>query len=222
MNKYGPNSPQVELFIDRLKVLTAEEVKRIAARSAAWDAGWIAAWDATREAAWNTTRDTAWDTAWDAARNTTRNTAWDATWAATRAAQAIVVMDLISEEQFQILTEPFAEILAELGIFVGGEMSDSPYDYTQEVRDLIFMRETQDWAIHQVAEEIDKVYRREFEIIKEKQREALAQLLESECEDIMQSIKSGKMNGSDCRLYECEGGFECSHGRDAALVRNFK
>jgi trimethylamine:corrinoid methyltransferase-like protein len=43
-----------------------------------------------------------------AARNTTRAT--------TRAAQAIVVMDLITEEQFQILTEPFAEILVELGI----------------------------------------------------------------------------------------------------------
>jgi hypothetical protein len=73
---YGPNSPQVELFIERLKVMTAEEVRGIAAR----------------------------DTAWDAAR--------DAAWIAT----AIVVMDLISEEQFTTLTELFAEILIELGI----------------------------------------------------------------------------------------------------------
>jgi hypothetical protein len=96
MNKYGPNSPQVELFIERLKVVTAEEVKKLIERLA------------VRNTAWNTARNTAWDATW----NTTRDAAWNT----TRAAQAIVVMDLITEEQFQILTEPFAEILVELGI----------------------------------------------------------------------------------------------------------
>jgi hypothetical protein len=95
-NKYGPNTVQVELFMERLKVLSDEEVKRIAARSAAWEA----AWDVARRAAWSATREATWDAA--------RTAAW--------AAQAIVVMDLITEEQFQILTEPFAEILVELGI----------------------------------------------------------------------------------------------------------
>jgi hypothetical protein len=31
-NKYGPNTPKVELFIERLKVLSDEEAKRIAAQ----------------------------------------------------------------------------------------------------------------------------------------------------------------------------------------------
>jgi hypothetical protein len=88
MNKYGPNSPQVELFIERLKVMTDEEARGIAARSAARRAARDAAWDAARDAA------------------------WIAAWILT----AIVAMDLITEEQFQILTEPFAEILVELGI----------------------------------------------------------------------------------------------------------
>jgi hypothetical protein len=75
MNKYGPNSPQVELFIERLKVMTDEEVRVADTRAAAW-----AAWDAARDA------------------------------------ETIVVMDLITLDQFAILPEPFAEILVELGI----------------------------------------------------------------------------------------------------------
>jgi hypothetical protein len=75
-NEFGPNTGKVELFIERLKVMTDEEFERIAPR----DAAWIAA----RDAAWIVT--------------------------------AIVAMDLITEEQFTILTEPFAEILIELGI----------------------------------------------------------------------------------------------------------
>jgi hypothetical protein len=108
MNKYGPNTPQVELFIERLKVLTDEEVKRIAA----WDVARIAARDAT----WDAARIPAWNTAWNTVRDATWNTTWDAAWKTAWAAQAIVVMDLITEEQFTILTKPFAEILVELGI----------------------------------------------------------------------------------------------------------
>jgi hypothetical protein len=131
MNKYGPNSPQVELFIERLKVMTDEEVKtlveRLAVQDAAWDAAWAAARNTAWDAAWNTARDAARNTAWDAARNAAWNTAWDATWNTAWAAQAIVVMDLITEEQFQILTELFAEILVELGIVW----------FREEARDLI-------------------------------------------------------------------------------------
>jgi hypothetical protein len=113
MNKYGPNSPQVELFIERLKVLTDEEVERIAA----WNTAWDAAWDTAQNTAWIAARDAAWNTAWD----TARDAAWDTARDTTRAAQAIVVMDLITEDQFTILTEPFAEILAELGIVWEGK-----------------------------------------------------------------------------------------------------
>jgi hypothetical protein len=121
MNKYGPNSPQVELFIDRLKVLTDEEVERIAARDVARDAAREAAWDAAREAAWDASWDAAWDAAREAARDAAWEAAWDVAWATSRTARAIVVMDLISEEQFQIITEPFTEILVELGIVWEGK-----------------------------------------------------------------------------------------------------
>jgi hypothetical protein len=110
---YGPNTPKVELFIERLKSLSDEEVRNVAARLAAWAAAWDAAWDAARDAAW------------DAARNAARNEAWDAAldtaWDAARVAAAIVVMDLITEEQFTTLAEPFAEILTELGIVWEGK-----------------------------------------------------------------------------------------------------
>jgi hypothetical protein len=106
MNKYGPNSPQVELFIERLKVMTDEEARGIAARSAARRAARDAAWDAARDAAWIAARDAA---DWDAAD-------WDAAWIAAWILTAIVAMDLITLDQFTILTEPFAEILVELGI----------------------------------------------------------------------------------------------------------
>jgi hypothetical protein len=119
-NEYGPNSAQVKLFIDRLKVLTDKEVKRIAAWDAVWVAARDAAWDVARSAAWDAAciaaRGAAWDAIWEATRNITRNTAWNTAWNTNWAARAIVVMDLISEEQFTILTEPFAEILVELGI----------------------------------------------------------------------------------------------------------
>ena len=87
--KYGRNDALVTEFIERCKVLTDDELQKIAVRSAAWDAAWYAAGYA------------AWDASWDAAGY---------------AAGAIVVMDLITAEHFAILTEPFAEILVELGI----------------------------------------------------------------------------------------------------------
>jgi hypothetical protein len=117
MNKYGPNSPQVEIFIERLKVMTDEEARGIAARSAARDAAWSAARDAAWDAAWIAP----WGAAWIAARSAAWIAAWIAPWGAAWIVTAIVAMDLITEEQFQILTEPFAEILVELGIVWEGK-----------------------------------------------------------------------------------------------------
>jgi hypothetical protein len=131
-NEFGPNTPKVELFIERLRVLSDEEIKTAAwaardtardARDTARDAVWAAeaaAWDTARAAAWDTARDTARDAVWA----TARAAAWATVWATARAtaraaawaAEAIVVMDLITEDQFTILTEPFAEVLVELGI----------------------------------------------------------------------------------------------------------
>jgi len=122
---YGPNTEQVTAFIERCKVLTGDEIEKIADYDAAWSAARDAVWDTARDSAWYAARDAArsavWDTAWDAARyaawSAARDAAWSAAWdAAWDAAGAIVLMDLITAEQFAILTEPFAEILMELGI----------------------------------------------------------------------------------------------------------
>jgi len=107
--KYGRNDALVTEFIERCKVLTDDELQKIAVRSAAWDAAWDAAYSDARSAARESVRSAAWDAAWDAAGSA----AW---YVAGYAAGAIVVMDLITAEQFAILTEPFAEILTELGI----------------------------------------------------------------------------------------------------------
>jgi hypothetical protein len=117
MNKYGPNSAQVEIFIDRLKVVSVEEVKTLIARLAVQDTTRAATREAALDAIWSATRTTARRAAWSAAREAT----WDVPRAAAWSATAIVVMDLVTEEQFTILTEPFAEILAELGIVWGAK-----------------------------------------------------------------------------------------------------
>jgi hypothetical protein len=117
INEFGPNTPKVELFIERLKVMSDEEIKTAA--RAAWDTA-RAAWDTARDAAW-AAEAAAWDTARAAAWDTARAAAWDTSRDAAWAAEAIVVMDLITEEQFTILTEPFAEILTELGIVWEGK-----------------------------------------------------------------------------------------------------
>ena len=106
---FGSNTEAVTAFIERCKVLTDDENKKIAAQYATQ----YAARDAARDAA----RSAVWDTAWDAAMYGAWSAAWSAAWdAAWDAAGAIVLMDLITAEQFAILTEPFAEILVELGI----------------------------------------------------------------------------------------------------------
>jgi hypothetical protein len=101
---YGINTPDVQRFIDRVGKLTEEEIEAAGDRNAAWSAAWSAA------------RNAAWSAAWSAARNAVRIAAWSAARDAVLVAEAIVVIDLITAEQFAILTEPFAEILTELNI----------------------------------------------------------------------------------------------------------
>ena len=97
----GPRGAEVVAFLDLLPTLTTTQWD--AARDAAWSADRIAAWEAAGDAAWIA----AWDAAWDAARDA----AWTATWEAARdaawvAARALLVRDLITTEQFDILTAP--------------------------------------------------------------------------------------------------------------------
>jgi hypothetical protein len=77
----GPNGAEVARFIESCKTITAEQ---------AW------ALRAARDAA----RDAAWDAAWDAVRGAARG-----------AAQALVVRDLITPEQFDVLTGPWVSVM---------------------------------------------------------------------------------------------------------------
>ena len=89
----GPNGVEIVAFLDLLPTLTRAQWD--AARSAALDAALDAAWDAAEGAA----RVAALDAAWDAVWGTVWGTAGDA-------ALALLVRDLITTEQFDILTAP--------------------------------------------------------------------------------------------------------------------
>ena len=85
----GPNGKAVAELITRVESLAAEQLEALgAARGAAWDA----AWDAARGAAW--------DAAWNAARNAARD-----------ATAALVVRDLVTDEQFDLLYGPWASVM---------------------------------------------------------------------------------------------------------------
>jgi hypothetical protein len=96
----GPNGEQVAAFIDACRAMTKDDWKRV---DAGWDAAWAAARAAARDAARDgAARDAARDAAWAAAR--------DAAWAAARdAAWAIVTRDIITVDQYDILTQPFVD-----------------------------------------------------------------------------------------------------------------
>jgi hypothetical protein len=100
---FGPNGEQVVALIEQAKTLTPEQSRALVA-------AWAAAWDAARAAAW----DTAWAAARDAARAAARDAAraavWDAAWAAAR---ALVVRDLITPEQFDLLAGPWVSVMGD-------------------------------------------------------------------------------------------------------------
>jgi hypothetical protein len=102
---FGPNWELVVGVIRRAAVLTEDEMQRmVKAWYAAWDAvaAWDATWDAARDPA--AARAAALVAVWAAIRDV----AWDAVWAA---ALACVVRDLITPEQFDILTGPWVSVV---------------------------------------------------------------------------------------------------------------
>jgi len=145
----GPNGEEVAALIDRARMLTKEEIKRLyAAEYAAWGAAeyaawyaaayaakyaaWAAAWDAVgpaaRYAAENAAENAAWDAVWAAAGAAAGPAAWDAVGPAARyavgpaaryaaenaarsAARALVVKDLISSEQFELLYGSWGKVI---------------------------------------------------------------------------------------------------------------
>jgi hypothetical protein len=117
----GPNGREVAALIDRAGRLTLAERKALyAAWDVALDAAWVAAAVAARDAARNAARGTAWGATRAATRVATRDTTWgatrDTTRAATRdtardAATALVVRDLITLEQFDVLYGPWGSVI---------------------------------------------------------------------------------------------------------------
>jgi len=108
-------------LIDRARMLTKEEIKRLyaaayaagpaaryvarlAAAYAAGPAARYAAENAARYAAWDAARYAAWLAAWDAAGYAAENAARDA-------ARALVVKDLISSEQFELLYGSWGKVI---------------------------------------------------------------------------------------------------------------
>jgi hypothetical protein len=83
----GPNGEQVARFIESCRTVTPEQARQLAA-----------ARDAARDAAWAPVLAGAWDSY--AARDAARAAAW-----------ALVVRDLITPEQFAILTGPWASVI---------------------------------------------------------------------------------------------------------------
>jgi hypothetical protein len=137
----GPNGEAVATLIERCRTLTYDEARQLdAARSAAWSAAWYAAgaaaWYAAEAAAWDAAGGAAWAAAWDAARSAARSAAGDAARSAARsaawyaagdaaraaarvaagyaagdAARALMVKDLITPEQFDLLHGPWASMM---------------------------------------------------------------------------------------------------------------
>ena len=89
MNKYGPNTTQIEALLEKVKTITPEQAKAL---DAPWDAPWKAVWGA----------------AWVAVREAALEAALVAVWDAVL---VTVTKDLISEDDFNILYGPWASVM---------------------------------------------------------------------------------------------------------------
>jgi len=107
----GPNGEAVAAFIERCRGMTGDEANRLyAARGAALDAAFDAAKGAARGAAFDAAKGAAIGAARCAAWGAARCAVWDTDWyAALDAVGGIVVRDLITPEQHDILVEPLVD-----------------------------------------------------------------------------------------------------------------
>jgi hypothetical protein len=108
--------PQGEAVAEHIAGAAAGDAAWAAARDVAWAAAgaaaWDAAWAAARAAARDAARAAAGDVARAAAGAAAGAAAWAAAGAAAWAAAALVVRDLITAEQFDVLYAPWAAVLA--------------------------------------------------------------------------------------------------------------
>jgi activator of HSP90 ATPase len=121
-NEYGPNYEQVSLFINRSKILTEEEVKVIDQNesellaNSARDLARHAAMKSAQRAAQGAAMKSAWKSTYKSAQSAGQSEAMKSAMKSARTAQALVVRDLISTKDFEILIAPCRFLLEELGI----------------------------------------------------------------------------------------------------------
>ena len=103
----GPQGREVAAIIDRVRMLTTDELRQL---DAAWAAAWAAARDAAWAAAWDAVRDAALDAVRDAVRDAALDAVRDAAWAA---ALATLVRDLITPKQYDLLIAPWRTVIGD-------------------------------------------------------------------------------------------------------------
>jgi hypothetical protein len=110
--KYGAQTIEMEAFIDRLSTITPEQLDALskayntatAARpEELWDA-----WCSAELVGRDEMREEAWSVARDAVRTGKRNAAWYSGWYAIL---AILVRDLITPDQFDLLYSPWTSVM---------------------------------------------------------------------------------------------------------------
>ncbi len=118
----NPNHEQVSLFLNRLEILTDKEKEKLQQNISkltydlAWKSKMALAWHSAGYAARNSARNSAWVSARDLARASGGDSAQDSARERARVSGALVVRDLISTKDFEILIAPCRFLLEELGI----------------------------------------------------------------------------------------------------------
>jgi hypothetical protein len=121
-NQDNPNHEQVSLFLNHLEILTDEEKEKLQQNTSeliqdsAWKSKMANAWHSAGWAARDSARNSAWVSARDSARNLGGKSPLFPSREAARASGALVVRDLISTKDFEILIAPCRFLLEELGI----------------------------------------------------------------------------------------------------------
>ncbi|MHB1902618.1 MAG: hypothetical protein ACYCTG_00735 [Ferrimicrobium sp.] len=105
--RYGPQTPEIEAIIAKLATLTDEQAKALtAARNEAWSEASDAAYDVALSAIWSGGRHDVWVAA------STDTGYWSAIWSvADDAILALMVRDLITPEQFELLYGPWTSVV---------------------------------------------------------------------------------------------------------------
>jgi len=118
----NPNGKEVSLFLQRLEILSGPEREKLAERIAfllsdpAWKSKMANAWHVAGNAARGADRSVPWVKARESARNLGANSPLFPAREAARASGALVVRDLITPAEFEILIAPCRFLLEELKI----------------------------------------------------------------------------------------------------------